>query len=110
VLSHVVSVTQGNRTHREAVGYVCITVCGNLLLEEWALIRGNQSAGQNFPCREVFKVSGTGARIVEVSEQRYPNFSSRVPSDQAEERVATSYSTSFLYLLTLGLLFRRVCT
>jgi hypothetical protein len=48
-------------------------------VEEWALIRGNQSAGQHFPCPEVFEVFGPHAHGVEVSKQRYHNFSSFGP-------------------------------
>jgi len=74
---HVVSVTQGNRTYRKVVvTFVGITFCGILLVKGWALIRGNEPAGQHFPCPEVFKVFGPDARGVEVSKQRCPSFSS----------------------------------
>lgn len=72
--SSVMSVTRGDRIHRKLVSCVCITVCGVLLVEEWALIRGNQPAGQHFSLSRVFRVCGTGPCGFEVSWAKIPRF------------------------------------
>ena len=104
--SRAVSVTQRNRTYLKVVTFVSVTVCGILLVKEWALIRGNQSAGQHFPCPEVFKVFGPDARRVEVSKQRYPSFSSVVPGIGGGGGFAFCVIPLFP---DIGTLFRRFC-